>query len=353
MFAVDVCNLPATGGATGFVFVGVFVLIAGVMVMRWVRSSAGRLSVVVAPIVLLGGLVFSPSVTDPCTASTTTDVPTTTVAPLSTNLVLEIDTSLIGAAQTESITTSEDSYIFELGLFGSVNVHINWGDGLTDDVSVEGPFPHTYTDSGQYTIIVSGSLTGFGQFLSGEQSPLIGAQYLTAVRSFGQLGIESLIFSFWGSNNLVDVPAILPSTVTNLYGLFHGATSFNQNIGGWDTSKVTNMSVMFRYATSFNQSLGSWDVGQVGDMSNMLDGSGLSVDNYDATLNGWANLPARQTSVQLGAAGLHYSNNGASSHDLLMNCRDSYNWTIIDEGNQDITPTSLSDGNQLVSLTCN
>ena len=66
MFAVDVCNLPKTGGSMFVVFAGLFVLLAGVIVTRWVRQSAGRLSVVVAPLVLLGGFVLAPQVVDPC-----------------------------------------------------------------------------------------------------------------------------------------------------------------------------------------------------------------------------------------------------------------------------------------------
>ena len=78
-FAVDVCDLPATGGSTFVVAAALFVLVAGVIVTRWVRQSAGRLSVVVAPLVLLGGLVLTPQSADPCT-TTTTVAPTTTVA---------------------------------------------------------------------------------------------------------------------------------------------------------------------------------------------------------------------------------------------------------------------------------
>jgi len=85
MFAVDGCRLPETGGSTFVLIAGVFLLVAGVIVARWVRQSAGRLSVVVAPLVLLGGFVLVPQVTDPCTPTTTT-VPsaTTTVAPTTT-----------------------------------------------------------------------------------------------------------------------------------------------------------------------------------------------------------------------------------------------------------------------------
>ena len=79
MFAVDVCRLPETGGSTLVVVAGVFLLVAGLIVTRWVRASAGRMSVVVAPLVLLGGLALAPQVTDPCAPTTTTTVaPTTT-----------------------------------------------------------------------------------------------------------------------------------------------------------------------------------------------------------------------------------------------------------------------------------
>ena len=97
MFAVDVCDLPETGGSTFVLIAGVFLLVAGVIVARWVRQSAGRLSVVAAPLVLLGGFVLVPQVTDPCapatttvpSATTTTTTTTTTTAAASSNPILK------------------------------------------------------------------------------------------------------------------------------------------------------------------------------------------------------------------------------------------------------------------------
>jgi surface protein len=161
--------------------------------------------------------------------------------------------------------------------------------------------------------------------------------------------IESLSYAFWGSNNLVNVPSVLPSTVTRLDGLFHGAQSFNQDIGSWDTSNVTDMNSMFNGASSFNQSLGTWDISAVVDMNAMLDGSVLSAASYDATLNGWASLPVRQRCVMFGAAGVCFSNNGASSRDDLTR---GSRWQITDAGNQDLAPRSFDDGDQPVDIAC-
>jgi len=87
MVAVDVCDLPETGGSTFVLIAGVFLLVAGVIVARWVRQSAGRMSVVVAPLVLLSGFVLVPQVTDPCAPATTTVPSATTTVPSATTTV--------------------------------------------------------------------------------------------------------------------------------------------------------------------------------------------------------------------------------------------------------------------------
>jgi hypothetical protein len=118
------------------VVAGVFLLVAGVIVTRWVRASAGRMSVVAAPLVLLGGLVLAPSITDPCVSPTTVVTTTTTVASTTTTTVSPTTTTTTVAPALYSVgdpgpgggtifyvdmTRAEGSRYFEVACFGWQN----------------------------------------------------------------------------------------------------------------------------------------------------------------------------------------------------------------------------------------
>ena len=309
MFAVEVCSLPVTGGATGVAVAAAFLLVLGVIVARWVRASAGRVSIVaVVPLLLLGiGAASTQPSSTSCNSSTVTTTvpevtaPTTTVAPTTTttlvpvdpNLVLQIDTSMqsgVGGASIGSMASSGSvsnltTYDFELGLFGDVNVSIDWGDSTPASVATTaGVVSHTYATSGQYEIRVSGSLTGFGQDPDSYDEPLIGAEYLTGVSSFGTLGLTSLAYAFYGAVNLVSVPSVLPSTVVSLEDTFWDADSFNDaSISEWDTGNVTSMEEMFTEASSFDQSLNSWNTSSVTSMEEMFE----DATSFNQDINGW------------------------------------------------------------------
>lgn len=178
------------------------------------------------------------------------------VEPVGPDLVLVFDTSL-GDLTVE--------VPFEAA--SVVDITIDWGDGLSDVYTVSGTASHTYAAGGIYTVRVSGSLSQFGDFGA------ISRPELTKCLSFGELGLTSLLGAFINCPNLTEVPQTLPTSVTNLEIMFWGASSFNQNIGSWNTSSVTAMGAMFYLATAFNQDIGSWDTSGVTTMSNMFGGA--------------------------------------------------------------------------------
>ncbi len=145
------------------------------------------------------------------------------------------------------------------------------------------------------------------------------------------------------------------SNVTNMFAMFAGATSFNQPLDNWDVSSVTDMINLFRGATLFNQDLGNWNVGQVVSMIDMFREAGLSQENYDSTLKGWANLPGLQNDVPFNAGNSIYCA-GESSRLRLIN---EYGWAITDAGKDDCPfgttwktdNTGVSEDNQITIPT--
>ncbi|UOY08505.1 BspA family leucine-rich repeat surface protein [Muricauda sp. SCSIO 64092] len=93
--------------------------------------------------------------------------------------------------------------------------------------------------------------------------------------------------------------------VNDMSWMFSGASTFDRNIGSWNTAKVSDMESMFAGASAFDRNLGNWYMGKVSDGIGMLNNSGLSVANWDATLIGWHGQNFTNTPI-IGATGLAY-----------------------------------------------
>ncbi len=140
------------------------------------------------------------------------------------------------------------------------------------------------------------------------------------------------------------------SSATNMRQMFALNDSVNLDLSNWDVSSVTNMIQMFRTAISFDQSLAAWDVSSVTTMDVMFFQAGISKDNYDSTLIGWA-AQTVQNGVDFDAGSSQY----CAGEAARMILTDTFNWNITDGGKScapsvtlsatDISCNGLTDGN--------
>ena len=91
------------------------------------------------------------------------------------------------------------------------------------------------------------------------------------------------------------------SAVTDMMGMFLLGAAFNQDLSKWDVSAVTNMRSMFSYASTFNQDLSKWDVSAVTDMWSMFYGASA----FKRVLCGvaWVNSKADKGDMFVGSPG--------------------------------------------------
>ena len=134
---------------------------------------------------------------------------------------------------------------------------IDWGDGTQESFDFRDGYrklAHRYESSADNYIIKIYGVTGWGE----------------------SEGADS------GQSKVTHVNKI-SENVTELDGAFKGATNFNQDISGWNTTHITSMKNLFSGATSFNQDLSNWNVENVTDMSGMFNGASV----FNSDLSEW------------------------------------------------------------------
>lgn len=104
-------------------------------------------------------------------------------------------------------------------------------------------------------------------------------------------------FSDWNIEKVTSLQAMFYNAKGNIYGVTH-----------WNTKNVSNFVNVFTNAKGMQHPIGQWDYSSLPEGGHIgIDGSGLSVDAYNRTLEGWeANPTIRKPIVQ--AKDLYYSN---------------------------------------------
>jgi surface protein len=190
--------------------------------------------------------------------------------------------TFIFSVKTDNFGVSNSTQ-FRMPLTTSINLNmrVDWGDGIIENITNHTLAIHTYATSGTYTISVTGSILGWSFNNTGDRLKILN------VSKWAGLNI-SVNNGFNGCANLtataIDAPNI---TTNNLASYFQLCTNFNGAIGNWNVSNVTNMAAMFQSASSFNQNIGAWDVSKVTSFDDMFNlatvfnnGGFSNIDNW-------------------------------------------------------------------------
>jgi surface protein len=246
----------------------------------------------------------------------------------------------IGPILTDFISVWDTTLGFDVPIVlplvasGNYNFSVNWGDGNTDTITAwdQEEKTHTYAEDGIYTITITGTIEGWS---FGASSPC--APKLTSIVNIGPLKLGNEEGYFQNCQNLTTIGGTIDlSGMTNMnsmFGLCYSLTSVS-GIETWDTSNITKMSGVFALATSFNQDISGWDVSNVlsGKDGNMVDfmygKSTANYDYYDNLLNAWSQLTL-QSGVTWNMGSIEYTSAGATARQYII---DNYSWTIIDGG---------------------
>ncbi len=186
-----------------------------------------------------------------------------------TNLVNEggnpTDHFVLKITTTAGTNANDKSFTF---YSQDMDYMVNWGESSDFEQVTTGDASHTFATAGVHTI----RFTNLNDIYINYQA---GREKYTSIEQWGtSVWNPDMASAFLGASNLtMNLSAGTPdmSMVTNMSFMFEKATSFNGDIGNWNTASVEYMYDMFNLATSFNGDISGWNTASVREMDSMFD----------------------------------------------------------------------------------
>ena len=129
---------------------------------------------------------------------------------------------------------------------GNYNFKVNWGDGLTSNITSynQAEILHTYASSGIYTITITGICDGWSFYNSGDKFKIV------SVLQWGILKLGKLIGNFYGCKYLdlsivSDVLNLTGITALDLLFMDCKALTTIAKLDEWDFTTVKTMEAIF------------------------------------------------------------------------------------------------------------
>jgi surface protein len=202
-----------------------------------------------------------------------------------------VNPNFVSTWDTTQAGSASDTVVLPLLSGGTYSGTIDWGDGSTSALSYANR-THVYASSGIYNVTISGTIEGFGFYVSGDR------RKITDISNWGTLTITNGDSAFESCTNLDITATDAPTfTTTNLRDFFKGCTSLTTpDFSNWDTSGITSMETMFEGCSNFNGNITTWDVSNVVDFCRP-DGTSGFLNNcylFDQDIGGWNITSATQ-----------------------------------------------------------
>ena len=160
---------------------------------------------------------------------------------------ISISGVVTNVAMTQSTTAAVWTYYWQVPSNISSGTTLNVTATATDtnNLSYSGNASLTLTISPTFYLASNGVTIKCSGCSAGDTGMVSGTVYTAVEYGSGTNGLQTFVNA--GNYNLAT------TLVTNMSALFSNNTSFNTDIGFWDTSNVTTMSRMFYNARSFNK----------------------------------------------------------------------------------------------------